>query len=160
MHCTAGRRREHYPIGIGTELGKGEGKTTLSLSSLGLASSVNDDCPCSTFLGNFGLAAAAAANTNRGEKLSYPLLSAFLPYFLPTSLQLHSLRRLSLSIQVMSTLRERGAYSICIKSLSLPSLLFRPLSSPNSKTGPRKCPLGAPLQGSVRPMAASERISK
>ena len=44
----------------------------------------------------------------------------------------------SLSIQVMSTLRERGAYSICIKSLSpLPS-------SPNSGTGPRKCPLGAP----------------
>ena len=89
MHCTAaaGRRGEHYPIGIGTELGKGEGKTTLSLSSLGLASSVNDDCPCSTFLGNFGLAAAAAAaNTNRGEKLSYPLLHSFLPPFL------HSLR--------------------------------------------------------------------
>ena len=44
----------------------------------------------------------------------------------------------SLSIQVMSTLRERGAYSICIKSLSpLPS-------SPNSGTGPRKCPLGTP----------------
>ena len=47
----------------------------------------------------------------------------------------------ALSIQVMSTLRERGAYSICIKSLSpLPS-------SPNSGTGPRKCPLGAPLRG-------------
>ena len=42
MHCTAGRRREHYPIGIGTELGKGEGKTTLSLSSLGLARIVRE----------------------------------------------------------------------------------------------------------------------
>ena len=54
-----------------------------------------------------------------GEK-NCPILS-FTPSFLPFC-TLFVPPSASLSIQVMSTLRERGAYSICIKSLSPPLL--------------------------------------
>ena len=121
-------------LGLGLSQAKGKSeKTTLSL--LLLASPVNDDCPCSTF------------PTQAGKELwlrrKIVLSHSLLPFLS------------ALSIQVMSTLRERGAYSICIKSLS--PLLSRRLTR---EQGLANVPWERPFE-EVGPLAAaSERISK